>query len=137
MSLFNCFFSTFLLLCSCNQTDSKFDGKWSITGKNYREELVLRKGYYIKHTWDDDLIIKSTGKYYLNDNLNRTNTTITLIPNKIISEDDTIFQECESIDIVAINDSDLFVQRPTQWIKDENQVPQRLNPIIIYRKMPN
>ncbi len=121
---------------SCNQTDEKdyYNGTWVLKEQNYTEKIILQQGKYLKEYSSDDLRINTSGKFYFNKNENRLGITISLIPNKIISEGDTIFQECENIDILNINDSNLVIQKPNQWIRNANDSFVRVNEILIYKK---
>ncbi|MFB9077668.1 hypothetical protein ACFFLS_00835 [Flavobacterium procerum] len=128
-----------LLLClasSCNQTveENKYNGKWVLQEQNYNEDLILKDGNYTKKYSSDDLRVNSSGKFYFNRNKNRTGITLSLIPNKIISEKDTIFQECENLDVIEINDSTLIIQKATQWIEETNDKFARVNEILVYKK---
>ena len=131
------FFSLLLFfLFSFNQTIEKnnYNGNWILKEQNYTEEIILQDGNYNKEYSSDDLRVNSSGKFYLNRNKNRLGITLSLIPNKIISENDTIFQECEYLDIIEINDSNLIIQKPNQWIRDVNDRFIRVNEILIYKK---
>lgn len=121
---------------SCNQTIEKnnYNGKWILKEQNYTEKIILQDRNYTKEYSSDDLRVNSSGKFYLNKNENRLGITISLIPNKIISEKDTIFQECENLDVIEINDSNLIIQKPNQWIRDVNNRFIRVNKILIYKK---
>jgi hypothetical protein len=121
---------------SCNQTTEKnnYNGKWILQEQNYNEDIIFQDGNYTKEYSSDDLRVRSSGKFYFNNNENRLGITISLIPNKIISENDTIFQECENLDIIQINDSNLIIQKPNQWIRDVHDKFIRVNEILIYKK---
>ena len=125
-----------LLVFSCNQKDEKnnYNGKWILKEQNYTEKIILRDGNYNKEYSSEDNIVSSSGKFYLNRNENRLGITISLIPNKIISENDTIFQECENWDIIEVNDSNLVIQKPNQWIRDVHNEFISVNEILIYKK---
>jgi hypothetical protein len=129
----------FLLLfidLSCNQTNEKdnYNGTWVLKEQNYTEKIILQHGKYIKEYSSDDLRVNTSGKFYFNRNENRLGITISLIPNKVISESDTIFQECEYLDIIKINDSNLVIQKPNQWIRNANDKFISVNEILIYKK---
>ncbi|KAF2514674.1 hypothetical protein [Flavobacterium foetidum] len=121
---------------SCNHSveENKYNGKWILQDQNYNEDIIFKNGNYTKNYSSDDLRVNSSGKFYLNKNDNRTGITISLIPNKIISEKDTIFQECENLDIIEINDSIIVTQKPTQWIKGTNDKYVRMNETLIYKR---
>lgn len=121
---------------SCNQTTEKnnYNGKWILQEQNYNEDIIFKDGNYTKNYSSDDLRVSSSGKFYLNRNEDRIGVTISLIPNKIISENDTIFQECENLDIIEINEHNLIIQKPTQWIRDVNDRFIRVNESLIYKK---
>ncbi|TDE47101.1 hypothetical protein E0I26_03160 [Flavobacterium rhamnosiphilum] len=131
------FFSLFLFsVVSCNQTieENKYNGKWILQEQNYNEDIIFKDGNYTKKYSSDDLRVNSSGKFYLNRNENRIGITISLIPNKIISENDTIFQECENLDVIEINDSNLIILKPNQRMRDVNDRFIRVNEILIYKK---
>lgn len=121
---------------SCNQNIEKnnYNGNWVLKEPNYTEKIILQDGNYKKEYSSDDLRINSSGKFYINRNENRLGVTISLIPDKIISENDTIFQECENLDIVEINDSNLVIQKSTQWSRDAKNRLIRVNETLIYKK---
>ncbi|MTH16400.1 hypothetical protein [Flavobacterium sp. LC2016-01] len=121
---------------SCNQSIEKnnYNGNWVLKEPNYTEKIILQDGNYKKEYSSDDLRINSRGKFYLNRNENRLGVTLSLIPDKIISENDTIFQECENLDIVEINDRNLIIQKSTQWIRDAKNRFIRVNETLIYKK---
>jgi hypothetical protein len=129
------FFSLFLFF-SCNQTIEKnnYHGIWILKERDYTEKIILQDGNYNKEYSSDDLRVKSSGKFYLNRNENRLGITISLIPDKIISENDTIFQECENLDIIEINEYNLIIQKPTQWIRNEKDKTIKVNEILIYKR---
>ena len=131
------FFLLFLFsIVSCNQTieENKYNGKWILQEQNYNEDIILKNGNYSKVYRSDDLVVDSNGKFYLNRNENRIGITISLIPNKIISENDTIFQECENLDVIEINDSNLIILKPNQWMRDKNDKFIEVNEILIYKR---
>ena len=131
------FFLLFLFsIVSCNQTieENKYNGKWILQEQNYNEDIILKNGNYSKVYRNDDLIVDSNGKFYINRNENRIGITISLIPNKIISENDTIFQECENLEVIEINDSNLIILKPNQGMRDKNDRFIRVNEILIYKK---
>lgn len=131
------FFYLILFFCfSCNYTnqENKYNGKWILQEQNYNEDIIFKDGSYTKKYSQDDIRVESNGKFYLNRNENRIGITISLIPDKIISENDTIYQECENLDVLEINDSNLIIQKPTQWIRDGNDRFTKVNEILIYKK---
>ena len=133
------FFSLlFFLIYSCNQTivENKYNGKWILQEQYYNEDIIFKDGNYTKKYSHDDLVVNSSGKFYLNRNENRLGITISLIPNKIISENDTIFQDCENLDVIEINDSILKIQKPNQGTRDKYGKFIRVNEIQIYKKNP-
>ncbi len=124
------------LVFSCNQTieENKYNGKWILQEQYYKEDIIFKDGNYTKKYSHDDLVVDSRGKFYLNRNENRLGITISLIPDKIISENDTIFQECENLDIVEINDNNLIILKPNQGMRDKNDRFIRVNEILIYKR---
>ena len=121
-----------------NQTieENKYNGKWILQEQNYNEDIILKNGNYSKVCRNDDLIVDSNGKFYINRNENRIGITISLIPNKKIRENDTIFQDCENLDVIEINDSILKILKPNQWMRDKNDRFIGVNEILIYKKNP-
>ena len=124
----------FVFGCNQNIENNKYNGKWILKQQNYTEKIILQNGNYTKDYSSDDIRVNSNGKFYLNRNENRLGITLSLIPNKIISEKDTIFQECENLDIIEINDSNLIIQKPNQWIRNVNDKFMRVNETLIYKK---
>ena len=136
----NLILSTFLTLLffvsSCNQNIdvNKFNGKWILQEQSYHQDIIFKDGEYNKGYSSDDLIVNSCGKFYVNKNEKRIGITLSLIPNKIISENDTIYQECENLDIIKSNDSILVILKPNQGTRDKNDKFIRVNEILIYKK---
>ena len=133
------FFSLlFFLIYSCNQTieENKYNGKWILQEQYYNEDIIFKDGNYTKKYSHDDLVVNSSGKFYLNRNENRLGITISLIPNKKIRENDTIFQDSENLDVIEINDSILKILKPNQWTRDKNDKFIGVNEILIYKKNP-
>lgn len=134
MIILSFFFFTPIFSCNQNIEKNNYNGKWILKEQNYIEEIILKDGNYNKKYSTDGLRVSSSGKFYLNRNENRLGITISLIPDKIISENDTIFQECENLDVIEINDSNLIIQKPTQWIRDVNNRFVRVNDTLIYKR---
>ena len=136
MFILSFFFLILFFVFSCNQTTekNKYNGKWILQEQNYNEDIIFQDGNYTKKYSSDDLRVNSSGKFYLNKNENRSGITISLIPDKIISENDTILQECENLDVLEINDSNLIIQKSNQWDRDVNDKFIRVNEILIYKK---
>lgn len=133
-------YSIFLLsIVSCNKSieEDKYNGKWILQEQHYNEEIIFKDGNYTKKYSHDDLRVESNGKFYLNKNENRTGITVSLIPNKIIIENDTYYQECENLDIIEINDSILRILKPNQRIRDVNDKFTKVNEILVYKKLNN
>ncbi|KUJ59690.1 hypothetical protein AR687_21745 [Flavobacteriaceae bacterium CRH] len=131
------FFSLFLFsVISCNQIieENKYNGKWILQEQNYHEDIIFEDGNYTKKYSSDDIRVHSSGKFYLNRNEDRIGVTISLIPSKIISENDTIFQECENLDVIEINDNNLIILKPNQWTRDRNDKFISINEILIYKR---
>lgn len=63
-------FCSLFLFFSCNQTikKNKYNGKWILIEKNYSEIIILQDGNYTKEYSSDDLVVNSSGKFYLNRN---------------------------------------------------------------------
>ncbi len=109
--------SVFLFSCNSNKKEKYLiDGKWRYENSKKGREIVFSNGLYSQIRWNDDLVYKSNGKYYFNENKNRSEVTITLAPDLQHSEKDTILLPCENIDIVILTDSVMFTKKPTQWL---------------------
>ncbi|KFF02914.1 hypothetical protein [Flavobacterium reichenbachii] len=131
LSLFSLLFFVF----SCNQiTENKYEGNWILKDHNYTAKITLKDGNYSKEYSSDDLKVPSSGKFYLNKNENRVGVTLSFIPDKIITENDTIFQECENLDVIEINDSSLIIQKSNQFSRDAKDKLIKVNEILIYKK---
>jgi hypothetical protein len=131
------FYLVLFFLFSCNQTieENKYNGKWILQEKYYNEDIIFKDGNYTKKYSHDDLIVNSSGKFYFNRNENRIGITISLIPNKKIRENDTIFQECENLDVIEINDSILKILKPNQGTRDVNDKFILVNEILVFKKI--
>lgn len=100
----------FLLSCNEKQAESKFNGTWSFSNEYRGIELILEDGYFIKTSWNDDLVIRTKGKYLITSNPNRVMNTICLIPNiQVYDSADTIMPPCEFIDVIFLSDSTMDV----------------------------
>ena len=132
------FYLLLFSVVSCNQTieENKYNGKWILQEQYYNEDIIFKDGNYTKKYSHDDLVVNSSGKFYLNRNENRLGITISLIPNKKIRKNDTIFQDCENLDVIEINDSILKILKPNQWMRDKNDRFIGVNEILIYKKNP-
>ena len=117
-----------------NIQENKYNGKWILQEQYYNEDIIFKDGNYTKKYSHDDLRVESNGKFYLNKNENRIGITISLIPDKIIIENDTIFQECENLDVLESNDSILRILKPNQGSRDKYGKFIRVNEILIYKK---
>ena len=108
--------SGFLFSCNSNKKESHLiDGKWRFENSKKGSEIIFSNGLYSQIRWNDDLVYKSNGKYYFNENKNRSEVTITLVPDLQYSEGDTIILPCENIDIISLTDSTMTSKKPTQW----------------------
>ena len=134
--IYSAFFISFIS-CSHKNKDSLLEGKWR--NENYKKgsEIELKKGIYKITKWSDDLVNISTGKYFINENDKRKSITLTLVPNVVYSEKDTIMLPCDNIDIIKITDSALIVQKPTLWVREVNNVSTIKNNTEIFKKVVN
>lgn len=128
--------STALVSCNNNRKDQySIDGKWQFMNEKKGSELVFKNGFYSQIKWDDDLVIKSKGNYYVNINPKRAKLIISLIPDLQYSEGDTIRLPCENIDVISLTDSIMIIQQPTQWIHRKDNQSIVKNKIIKFKKV--
>lgn len=109
-------------LFSCiNKKEKHFiDGMWLYENSKKGSEITFNNGLYYQIKWDDDLVYKSKGKYYFNENKNRSEVTLTLVPDLQYSQGDTIILPCENMDIVNLTDSILAIKKISQWLYQDN-----------------
>lgn len=108
-----------LIGCNKNKIDkSLIEGKWKFDF-DFRDEIItFKKGLYYQTIINDDLIVTNKGKYFFNENTNRSTITITLAPDIKIYEGDTILQDCRFLDLISLTDSVLIIKIPTEWSHD-------------------
>ncbi|MFB9077176.1 hypothetical protein ACFFLS_02950 [Flavobacterium procerum] len=134
------FFCVFLFFVfSCNQIieKNKYNGTWILKERHYTEKISFKDGNYTKQYSSDDIRVHSNGKFYLNRNENRFGTTLSLIPDKMIMEKDTVFQDCENLDVIEMTDSTFTVQKSHQWARDARDKWIQVNEFLVYKKQKN
>jgi hypothetical protein len=100
---------------SCNDCENNkhlIDGKWRCeeTKNKHGCEIVFRNGLYELTKWHDDIRSNTKGKYFFNENKERVSPTLTLVPDLIYLEKDTIILPCKNIDLLSITDSVLITR---------------------------
>ena len=127
-----------LFLISCNDDKNErgfIIGKWKYENDKEGCELYFKNGNYTQTKWNDDIVNKSSGKYFINENGNRNTITLTLVPDLQYIEKDTIILYCENIDLVSITDSILITKKPTQWVHGTDKEMTRKNFTENYKKI--
>ncbi|MFH1003897.1 MAG: hypothetical protein V1781_00115 [Bacteroidota bacterium] len=128
--------SFFIFSCNKGKNDNHLiDGKWRCEEIKNGCEIAFKNGLYNLTKWNDDLVNTSNGKYFLNENKERLNLTLTLVPDLQYSEGDTIMLPCENIDLVSITDSVLITQKPTQWVHGIDGGRTKKNVTTLYKKI--
>lgn len=138
------------ILCSCQDNlSNKLVGTWKLarhttpTGnvQNYDKDLKItfhKENNFNYSHFDYDLWNDYKGKYFINYNQNRINRTLMLIPDTIISGQDTIRLDYISFDLIELSDSVMVVHKPTKFI---NRVDDgrniRYNEIMFFSKINN
>lgn len=122
---------------SCNSyfDDHYLQGTWLNEEGDRGHQIVFEQGEFHQTISNDDLVNKSKGKYFLNKNPLRSQMTISLIPDIIISEGDTIILENSNLDVVKLSDSIMFVRLPTRWVHETPNSTKRVNRMIKYVKL--
>ena len=85
------------------------------------KEILLENGAYHLTSWNDDLVNKSNGYYFLNENKNRKTLTLTLVPDLAYSGSDTVLLECQNIDIIELTEQIMIAKKPTRWLVRDNR----------------
>ena len=120
-----------LLFSSCREfsagLDKKLLGSWrlqestTLSGayqivEESKEITFLEDGYFIMEIYGPYMDGEFGGNYYILNNGKRHGQTITLVPNTYIHRSDTVNLECESYDVISIDDSVMILQRHTEFI---------------------
>lgn len=124
-----------LSIIACDSKIEKLNGKWSVSeGDKRGKEIILKDGTYTMVTWNDDLVNKSSGLLFVNENSQRQTLTLTLVPDLTYSEGDTILLKCENIDIIKLSSNQMTAIMPTRWFfKESNKFIE--SDTIIFKKV--
>ena len=108
-------FSIVILGCNRNKIDeSLIEGKWEFYIKDRLEIITFKEGLYSKIIIHDDLVSTIKGKYFFNENINRSEMTISLVPDLIFINRDTVLESCQYLDLISLTDSMLIIKTPTE-----------------------
>lgn len=108
-------FSIVLLSCNRNKIDeSLIEGKWEFNINDRLEIITFKEGLYSKIIIHDDLVSTIKGKYFFNENINRSEMTISLVPDLIFINRDTVLESCQYLDLISLTDSMLIIKTPTE-----------------------
>ena len=122
-------------LIGCNRkkiNESLLEGKWRFYLDNRIEIITFKEGLYSKITRNDDLIFTTKGKYFFNENINRSEITISLVPDLKFIKGDTVMESCQYLDLISLTDSLLIIKTPTEYSHDTMFL--RINKKIKVRK---
>lgn len=122
-------------LIGCNRkkiNESLLEGKWRFYLDNRVEIITFKEGLYSKITINDDLIFTTKGKYFFNENINRSEITISLVPDLKFIKGDTVMESCQYLDLISLTDSLLIIKTPTEYSHDTMFL--RINKKIKVRK---
>jgi hypothetical protein len=126
-------FSIVILSCNRKKIDeSLIEGKWRFDFDHRIEIITFKEGLYSKITRDDDLIFTTKGKYFFNENINRSEITISLVPDLKFIKGDTVMESCQYLDLISLTDSLLIIKTPTEYSHDTMFL--RINKKIKVRK---
>ena len=132
--LFFILLSINLIGCNRKKIDkSLIEGKWRFDFDNRIEIITFKEGLYSKITRNDDLIFTTKGKYFFNENINRSEITISLVPDLKFIKGDTVMESCQYLDLISLTDSLLIIKTPTEWSHDTMFL--RINKKIKVRKV--
>ncbi len=108
-------FSIVLLSCNRNKIDeSLIEGKWEFSNNDRLEIFTFKEGLYSNVTIQDDQIVTTKGKNFFNKNINRSEITISLVPDLKFINGDTLMVPCEFLDLISLTDSMLIIKTPTE-----------------------
>jgi hypothetical protein len=126
-------FSIVILSCNRKKIDeSLIEGKWRFYLDNRVEIITFREGLYSKITANGDAIFTTRGKYFFNENINRSEITISLVPDLKFIKGDTVMEPCQYLDLISLSDSLLIIKTPTEYSHDTMFL--RINKKIKVRK---
>ena len=111
---------------------SLIEGKWRFDYDHCIEIITFKEGLYSKITRNDDLIFTTKGKYFFNENINRSEITISLVPDLKFIKGDTVMEPCQYLDLISLSDSLLIIKTPTEYSHDTMFL--RINKKIKVRK---
>ena len=112
-------FSIVILSCNKKKIDeSLIEGKWRFDFDHRIEIITFKEGLYSKITRDDDLIFTTKGKYFFNENIKRSEMTISLVPDLRFIKGDTVMESCQYLDLISLTDSVLIIKTRTEWNYD-------------------
>jgi hypothetical protein len=124
-----------IVISSCNRKKidkSLIEGKWRFYLDNRVEIITFREGLYSKITANGDAIFTTRGKYFFNENINRSEITISLVPDLKFIKGDTVLESCQYLDLISLTDSLLIIKTPTEYSHDTMFL--RINKKIKVRK---
>jgi hypothetical protein len=124
-----------IVISSCNRKKidkSLIEGKWRFYLDNRVEIITFREGLYSKITANGDAIFTTRGKYFFNENINRSEITISLVPDLKFIKGDTVMEPCQYLDLISLSDSLLIIKTPTEYSHDTMFL--RINKKIKVRK---
>jgi hypothetical protein len=110
-----------IVISSCNRKKidkSLIEGKWRFYLDNRVEIITFREGLYSKITANGDAIFTTRGKYFFNENIKRSEMTISLVPDLRFIKGDTVMEPCQYLDLISLSDSLLIIKTPTEWSHD-------------------
>ena len=112
-------FSINFIGCNRKKIDkSLIEGKWRFDYDHCIEIITFKEGLYSKITRNDDLIFTTKGKYFFNENINRSEITISLVPDLKFINGDTVMESCQYLDLISLTDSVLIIKTRTEWNYD-------------------
>jgi hypothetical protein len=126
-------FSIVILSCNRKKIDeSLIEGKWRFDFDNRIEIITFNQGLYSQIIRNGDLISTTRGKYFFNENINRSEITISLVPDLKFIKGDTVMESCQYLDLISLTDSLLIIKTPTEYSHDTMFL--RINKKIKVRK---
>jgi hypothetical protein len=126
-------FSIVILSCNRKKIDeSLIEGKWRFDFDNRIEIITFNQGLYSQIIRNGDLISTTRGKYFFNENIKRSEITISLVPDLKFIKGDTVMESCQYLDLISLTDSLLIIKTPTEYSHDTMFL--RINKKIKVRK---
>jgi hypothetical protein len=139
-------------MTACNNHDQKpkeleyLVGTWVLDSATYfrknKYEKEEAKEYltfysdsnYTFKTYGECIHLDIKGKYFVLNNIKRGLKTVTLVPDTVISEGDTLRLGYDNFDIVKITNKRLQIVRATEFINTDD-INMRFNKNEIYKKI--